>query len=216
MNRTFLIFLMIATALMIAVLGRPPTQQHSSFTPWDIRMPERDKLQVFGITLGKTHLEEANQILSSFPKTQLHFEDGMPDHLVSRYKELNLGGLLGTLVLESRLTPLLIDEIDAITPPESGNLAPIPEGLKMETLTSLVYRATFLPQINMSEEEVLTRFGPPEKKHALSDDQVIYSYPTMGLSIQLNHKQRDRLTYQPPAFNSQPLEASSDKPDKGE
>jgi len=204
---------MIASALLIAVLGKPPTQQHSDFLPWDIRMPAADKLQVFGITLGKTRLEGANQILSRFPETQLHYEDGMPDHLVSHYKGINLGGLLATLELDSQLTPLLIDEIESIPAPESGSYAPIPEGLKMETLTSLVYRARFIPQVNMSEDEVLSRFGPPERQQRISNTEMIYYYPSMGLTIHLDRQHQDQFIYQPPSFHSA-AQQTSDKPAK--
>jgi len=66
MNRNFLIMLMIGTAMVITVIGQHDPANQLNSQPWEVATLENGSLRVFGITLEKTSIQEANQILADF------------------------------------------------------------------------------------------------------------------------------------------------------
>ena len=94
MNRTFLLFLMIGTALLILVIGGNPTEDQPAYTPWNISILDNNKIRVFGVTLGKTTIQDANQIFANFPETRLIDNNGKLQllfcHTKSTFKLLKL------------------------------------------------------------------------------------------------------------------------------
>ncbi|HED35773.1 MAG TPA: hypothetical protein ENJ08_16390 [Gammaproteobacteria bacterium] len=71
MNRTLLILLMIGSAMMIAVIGQRQPVNSLDYMPWKIDILQNGSTRVLGITLGKTTIQEANQIFASFAQTRL-------------------------------------------------------------------------------------------------------------------------------------------------
>ncbi len=71
MNRTLLILLMIGTAMMIAVIGQRKPVNSLDYMPWEVDLLKNGSTRVLGITLGKTTIQEANQIFASFAQTRL-------------------------------------------------------------------------------------------------------------------------------------------------
>lgn len=196
MNRTFLIFLMIASALMIMVIGGGEREQHPEFMPWKIDIVDQDKIRVFGITLGKTRIQDANQILASFAKTRL-FENEKGLRLVAIYDELNMGGLLAEIELEYDLSQ---EDLDAIkTEAEFNNETQsysINKINEMKLLDTLVSKLTYRPTINYEEDIILQRFGTPDASESVAGNIRVLSYAKYGLDIVINTQGPDEFIYE--------------------
>ncbi|VAW69970.1 hypothetical protein MNBD_GAMMA10-1344 [hydrothermal vent metagenome] len=83
MNRTFLILLMIGTAMMIAVIGQRKPLNSLDYMPWEVDLLKNGSTRVLGITLGKTTIQEANQIFASFAQSRLIRNNGAVHHPAS-------------------------------------------------------------------------------------------------------------------------------------
>ena len=80
---------MIGTALMIMVIGDNQDEKHPEYMPWNIDIIQNNNIRVFGVTLGKTRIQDANQILASFADTRL-LKNGSELELIAVYDELNM------------------------------------------------------------------------------------------------------------------------------
>lgn len=212
MNRTFLIFLMIGTAMMIAVIGQHETdyQQQLDYNPWDIDILEGGSSRVFGITLGKTSIQEANQIYAHFAKTLLLVntnDDGSSNlRMQARYDELTIGGIVAEIRLDYQLDQQQLqqiynesqDKIEA-APQPIQSLSPIELSPEIEAryLATPVSMITFLPAIDIGENLIRQRFGQPGSETRVDDSYSQWNYPTLGLTIRLYSNQPDHFIYQP-------------------
>lgn len=196
MNRNFLLFLMIGTALMILVIGGEPIQDHPDYTPWNISILENNKTKVFGITLGKTAVQDANQIFASFPETQLILRDDGEHQLFALYKELKLGGLIADIQVAYKLDKDMLENLaqSANINPETGQTR-LPEELEISLLSSTIDSLIYKPSVDYETEIILQRFGPPDSEETISDTITHWLYPDTGLKIILNTKGLDTFMY---------------------
>ncbi len=69
-----------------------------------------------------------------------------------------------------------------------------------QVLNEIIISLTFIPSVNLDEEVILTRFGEPEKRVALSG-VTHFLYPAKGLDIALHADLKEVLQYvKPEAF----------------
>ncbi len=192
MNRTFLIFLMIGTALVIAVIGdrRPPPLP--GYLPWEIQILNNGNTRIFGITLNKTRIQDANQILSRFPSTH-YIEDPSEPGLYAVYDQLNLGGFLARLELQ-------YDIPGDSFPRQPGNdgqgtFEQLSEQMQMKLLDSRVKRIRYIPEVDYSEELILQHFGQADEEQKVNEQSKRWIFRQMGLSILVNDNGPDIFSY---------------------
>jgi len=202
MNRTFLILLMVISAMLIAVLGQKnPTVQHK-YTPWDISRTESGLVKAFGITLGKTTIEESDISLGKTPEIELltFNTDSSIDQryeLVAIYKDLIISGVISELRLTYQLEQRTLQALYSSLPTksqaqESYNISP--EAAAAHS-SAAIASITYVPSINYGEEIIIQRFGTPEKVEVISDAIKKWLYPVVGLEIQLHANQSERFIY---------------------
>ncbi len=198
MNRTLLIFLMIGTALMIAVIGGKRSTSHLEHLPWQVDILKNGNTRVFGITLEKTSIQDANQILSSFPETRLYFTDETTARLVAVYDELNISGLMAQVQLVYDLSYQQLTELNQqATPVINQAYATLSEEKQMALLDTVVRQLIYIPVIDYQENEIEQRFGLPEQEIALDENTAIWAYPDLGLEIKLSRIAPDEFSYSP-------------------
>jgi len=204
MNRTFLIFLMIGSAMLIAVIGtQKPTIQHD-YAPWDVTSSEQGALHVFGITLGKTTIKQASQVFGNSAETQfLVAPSDSKNHqrqLITIYKDLIISGVISELRLTHQLDKHKLNELYSILSTESNAQDTqqsyiIPAELKAQYLSTPIASITYIPSINYGEDVILQRFGTPSEELAKSDTITLWLYPEIGLEIQLRPNQAEHFIY---------------------
>jgi hypothetical protein len=198
MNRTFLIFLMIGTALMIAVIGgkRPPGLP--GYLPWEVKVLANGNTRIFGITLNKTRIQDANQILSSFPRTRF-VEDPEEPGLYAVYDQLNLGGFLARLELQYDLDEdtLLPQAIDTNVDRDSASYDHLPEQVQLALLDSRVKRIRYIPAVDYTPDLILQHFGQADETSSINDHIQRWVYRRMGLSIRMDKQGPEIFSYTP-------------------
>ncbi|MBI3188634.1 MAG: hypothetical protein HYZ31_12315, partial [Gammaproteobacteria bacterium] len=86
-HNKFLI-LIIGMALLIGLMSSPDNPYQTK-TPWNIQPLIDGRVYVFGITPGKTTIQEANQILGHFAESRLYNTE--PPQLLATHESLILG-----------------------------------------------------------------------------------------------------------------------------
>lgn len=205
MNRTFLIFLMVGTAMMIAVLGQYKPHTQLDYTPWDIQIQENGASRVFGLTLGKSNIQEANQIFASFAETRLVVDENGESALIAHYNELVMDGIMADLYLyyqlEKAVLQQLRNDLMATESSKQRNVYTLPTDIEMDYLSTPIARIVYKPAIQYGEELITQRFGTPQQIVKIDDRQREWHYPDSGLTIRL-------FDHQPEAFEYRPLSQS--------
>lgn len=202
MNRTFLIFLMVGTAMMIAVLGQYKPHTQLNYTPWDIHIQDNGASRVFGLTLGKSNIQEANQIFASFADTRLHIAENGEAALIAYYKELVMDGIVADIELYYQLEPAALqqlqrDLVSAESDAQKQNTYSLPPDLEMDYLSTPIARIVYKPAIQYGEELIRQRFGTPQQIVKIDDIQRHWHYPDSGLVISLFDHQPEEFDYRP-------------------
>jgi len=213
MNRTFLIFLMIGTAMMIAVIGHhEPTTQLDTL-PWEVDQLDNNSLRVFGITLGKTSIQEANQIFASFGKNQFQVTTDINKHqkyqLITRYDDLIIGGLIAQIRLTYLIKQEELQDIYLSIAAATNELTDEPKlkpgiqsysvnnQVEIKYLSAPVSQITYIPSIDYGHEVLRQNFGLAAEEIQLNDEEQIWTYPEMGLKIYIHRTKLDRFVYAP-------------------
>lgn len=206
MNRTFLILLMIGTAMMIAVIGEKESTVDLDYVPWEVDRLENGSIRVFGLTLGKTTIQDANQIFASFADTRLsstQLEDGTQTlQLIAIYENLTIGGLVAEIQLTYQLDAQNLQEIynNLMPTDETSKNQPIVfYKIKKETeikhLSTAISSITYIPSIDYDHETIRQRFGLAAEELKFSDTEERWRYPDLGLKIYIHKDKPDLFVY---------------------
>lgn len=209
MNRTFLIFLMIGTAMMIAVIGQYKPDPALDYKPWEIDLLDNGATRVFGITLQKTTIQEANQIYANFAKTELiatPLSDGTTDlKLIASYSDLITGGIVADLQLQydidkeikQKLYQQAVQEPPSISTTSESQVITLSADTEMNFLNTPVHSVTYTPSIDFGEELIRQYFGRAEEETTIDELTRRWFYPQLGLEIFIIQNQPDRFIYSP-------------------
>jgi len=213
MNRTFLIILMIGTAMMIAVIGQhEPTTQLDTM-PWEVDKLENGSLRVFGLTLGKTSIQDANQIFASFAETRLQVSTDSNHYqsyqLIAIYDDLIIGGLIAQIKLNYLIDSSQLqniyrslknsqkDNIDTEALKEGIEHYAVSKEIEIEQLNKPVSSITYTPSIDYDLDSIRQYFGPAAEEKQVNEDLQLWSYPEMGLKIYISQSKPDHFIYTP-------------------
>ncbi len=169
--------------------------------PWQITILPDGKSQVFAIVLNETTLKEVNAILNSTPKMAL-FDSDKKLSLEAYYKNVSLGGLIGSFILSLDATEETLKKIKeaSIKDKKSGikgaqyNLdKPTADKVQSFIVKNLIY----IPTVQLDEEIIAKRFGKPEFKLPLKTKEAgwHYIYPEKGLDLIYKEEGKEILQY---------------------
>lgn len=186
---------MIGTTLLILVMGGHQTQRHPSYVPWNIDILENDKSRVFGVTLGKTTLQDANQIFSSFPETRLIEKNGTLQ-LIATYRELQFNGLIADIELIYALGNVELQNLKTAAL-EHSSAEPwlLSKETEMSLLSTPISSLIYKPSVDYEIDTILQRFGTPDNEQQISVNESLWIYTQSGLQILINKGGPDIFTY---------------------
>lgn len=194
----------IAALLVMGVAffqGDKPVEK--SDLPWHIGHPTADTIEVFGVTLGQTTTDEAEQHFKEEAKPILFKSHS--GQLVAEifFEQVNLAGLKARIVLSIKAPDselqAMFDRGLRMNATESGKeITLIPEDaakLFMMPISSL----TYMPLVRLEDAVFSKRFGQPEMRIREKKSGVVHwLYPQNGLDIALGGEEKPLLQYVPP------------------
>lgn len=207
MDKKIILGVVALIAISISVLLMAPDNSvHTPDTlPWRIAHPTPDTTRIFGITLGKTSLNEAAEIFKGQAEIQISLfkpTDGKLG-IEAFTEEVNFNGLKAKIVMN-------------IAVPEEEMQGMFNRGLRMNSTTSgkritltaddlaRVQQApiasfTYLPNLRLDEAIIAKRFGEPAQRVREKKSGVIHwLYPQHGLDIVLGGDEKPLMQYVSP------------------
>ncbi|MEN8180489.1 MAG: hypothetical protein ABFS39_17965 [Pseudomonadota bacterium] len=191
---------LIALALAILLPGGRESDPNPKL-PWDIQLDQQGGSQIFGLSLGKSTLDDARQLFSSDGKVSLFItRDGQPA-LEAYFERIFLSSLRAdfVLVLDTDADTLqsLYDRGSRIS-----RTTDITRKVELAGEDSLFVGAlpikliNYIPAANLDEALITKRFGEPAKRITEPETGIVHwIYPANGLSIGVNPGGKELLQY---------------------
>ncbi|MDX2457026.1 MAG: hypothetical protein QNL87_05925 [Gammaproteobacteria bacterium] len=196
----YFIALLVAILVAAGLVFFNSDEQHSdkSLTglPWQIDNLPDGETRVFGITLGRTTLGEAIELLGDDLDLAIIAAPHETGNLEAYYSHYSAGPITGKLILMLEIAPDTLATMRERSYQDGGTRR---YHLHPDDLPS-AYRApvkiiTFLPSFNLDEEIVRTRFGVPAEIIQVHSQQKHFLYPDKGLDLILNRDSKEVLQY---------------------
>ncbi len=192
-------------AVIIGILMPGQPREQTVNLPWQVELTADGSSKVFGLVLGKSTLQDAQQLFQEEAELSL-FASGDGKLVVEGFfNQLTLSGLRARMVVALTYSE---EELAAIFD-RGARISNMGAGrrkvsLSSEDRTSALLRPiasiTYLPKVNLDVELVEKRFGQPaERIKEQKKDVEHWLYPGQGLDIALSDEQKDVLQYTLPS-----------------
>lgn len=184
--------------------------------PWQVTIFPDGRSRVFGIILSETLLKEVNEVLNSRPKIAL-FEENEKLSLEAYYKNISLGGMIGSFILtldasESMLNKIKKESAKQKRTENNGKRYDLDKPTSDNAKELIVKNINYIPTVQLDEAVIIERFGKPTYKIKLKTKETgwHYLYPDKGLDLIYKEKGKEVLQYVlPKNFNAllEPLQS---------
>jgi hypothetical protein len=196
---------LVIVSIFLLLLA-PDNAVHTPGTlPWNITHPTPDSTRVFGITLGKTTLDQTAEVFKGQAEVEISLFKPTDGKLgVEAFvEEVNYNGLKAKIVMNIAVPP---EELQGMF--QRGlRINSTPSGKRITLTFDDLARVrnlpiaslTYLPTVSLEEAVITKRFGEPAQRVRESRTGVIHwLYPQHGLDIVLGGKEKPLLQYLPP------------------
>ena len=177
--------------------------------PWQIEKTSTGKTRVFGLTIGQSTLNKAEQQFKEKAEITLFMPPDKPAVIEAFFNEVKIAGLKSKMIMSMQVSADDIQEMFK----RGARIATLGSGTRKVTLSaadivkvnqSIINAITYLPSIHLNEKLIEKRFGiPDEKKPDTQSDAVHWLYPDIGVDVVLSAKNKEVIQYvQPEHFSS--------------
>lgn len=193
----------LSVLILVGSFFLPGDPRKKEDLPWHIEHPTPDSVRVFGLTLGQSSANEAEQRFKEDAKPSL-FKS--PDgKLVAEvfFEQVDLAGLRAKIVLT-----IAVPDAELQSMYERGLRMSSTGGGKKITMTPddvtrlrtlPISSLTYMPGVRVEEDLFLKRFGQPAQRvREKKSGTIHWLYPQNGLDIALGGEEKPLLQYVSP------------------
>jgi len=199
------VLLVSILAVIIGVLipGQPREQPVN--LPWQVDVMTDGSTRVFGLVLGKSTLQDAQQIFHEEAELSMFATDDGKQVVEGFFNTLTLSGLRAKMVValdysEQELAKIFSRGVRISTMGTGNRKVALSGEDKIAALQTPIADITYLPKIDLDAAIVEKRFGQPsEKIMEQGTDIEHWLYPEKGIDIALSDEQKDVLQYTLPS-----------------
>ncbi len=194
----------IAAVVIGLLLPGAPKPEPPRHLPWQIKVLPSGSSRVFGVTLGETTLGQMEAQIKKEAEVSLFAADKGRKVVEAYFHNVMLDGLKAKLVATLGFDK---EQLQAIFD-RGARIATLAQGKRKVTLSdpdlalarnTPVVAITYLPAIDLDEQTVQRRFGPPAEKIPEKAGKVVHwLYPDKGLDIAIGKESKEVLQYVPP------------------
>jgi len=182
--------------------GDQPAEK--SALPWHIEHPTVDSTRIFGITLGISDTNEAEQHFKEVAKPILFKSPSGQLAVEVFFEDVNLAGLKARVVLNIAVPdaelPGMFERGLRMNATGSGKkeITLTPDDIA-RVFTMPVSSLTYMPSVRLEDAVFAKRFGQPAQRiREKKSGAVHWLYPQHGLDITLGGAEKPLLQYVPP------------------
>lgn len=204
-NIPFLVLLFSIVAIIVGIYVLPGKEQRPVNLPWQIVITEDGASHVFGLTLGKTTLDEAEKAMAEPAEVSLFVPAEGKKVIEAYFDSVDISGLRARIVIVMQVSA---EEIEAMFN-RGARVANMGGGRRKVTLSDgdmellrhmPIGSLTYIPRTNLDAELVKARFGEPAERIAEKGGKVVHwLYPDKGLDVALDAEGKEVLQYVRPA-----------------
>ena len=193
----------LSVALLVAGIFLPGGKSSSvTELPWQIEH-DANGMRVFGLTLGHSTLDEAQNKFQEPAEISLFVSDAGKLAAEAYFDRVNLSGLSAKIVLAAALPQAELQGMYQrglrTSALGSGRKVELHPDDKYIVLRAAISSITYLPATRLDEALIAQRFGSPSRRVREQKNDVLHLlYPQSGLDIALNRKNKAVLQYFPP------------------
>lgn len=208
MKRSIILILTLAILLLVMYFlrsGSVKQQTPVANLPWQITPHPDGTTDVFGLTLGRSTLGEAETAFKTEAKLALFLFDDRVASLEAYFGRLRLGRISAALLAELEL---LDDEVEPLLDRATAR-EPAPSGARRVRLSPedaqrarqrRIGRLSYVPAyIDLDEETLQLRFGEPAEIAPGPDGTQHWLYPGLGLVVVVNPSGSEMFHYCAPS-----------------
>jgi len=196
----------LAIVSIFLLLLAPDNAAHTPDTlPWNITHPTPDTTRIFGITLGKTTLDQTAEIFKGQAEIEISLFKPTNGKLgVEAFvEEVNYNGLKAKIVMniavpEEELQGMYQRGLRINSTPSGKRITLTYDDL-IRVRSSPIASLTYLPNVRLEEDIITKRFGEPAQRVRENKTDVIHwLYTQHGLDVVLGGKEKPLLQYLSP------------------
>lgn len=201
-------FLVIAVSMLTPVpIDKDSDLQDRStaqFLPWQIEPTAQGSIRVFGLTLGESTLQEAEDLFHGGAKVSLFVSPDAQYKVEAYFDKVMLGGFGAQLVMVMALS----QEQQATMFQRGARLSNLGGGRKKVTLAgddlktifeTPIASIAYLTRAKLDDELLQKRFGEPAQRIREAENNTTHwLYPRLGLDVALHDEGRAVLQYVSP------------------
>ena len=199
-----LIVILAAAGLLFFNEDEPHSNAPLTGLPWQIDILPDGHTRVFGITLGRTTLDEVIELQGDDLDLAIIAAPQETGTLEAYYSHHSFGPITGKLILILDIAPEILAAMRERGYQDGGtrryHLHPDDLPVAFQAPVRII---NFLPSLNLDEEIAQARFGTPAEIIQFNEQQKNLLYPEKGLDLILNADGKDVLQYLPPGDFSQ-------------
>lgn len=194
--------MLILLALFLLVNNK--TENHQQIVekyPWQVSILADGKIQVFGIVLDETSLNEVDTLLKSNPKIEL-FDVNKTLSLEAYYKNVSLGGLIGSFIFtlnatSEQLNKLKNESMKRKPAENKGMRYELDKYASNKAKSLIIKNLIYIPTVQLDEKMIVKRFGKPAQKIKVKTKEISwhYLYPDKGLDVIYHEEGKEVLQY---------------------
>ena len=208
--KKWMFFLVLVVLFLFFTLKQTPKDNKPivDVYPWQIDVLKDGRSRVFGIVLNETTLMEVDAKLNILPEMAL-YESKKSLALEAYYKNVSLGGLIGSFIFTIDMPVKLLKEIkkESYKQERTENNEAKYKLDKLASQKAKAYQVKnliYIPRVQLDEETIVKRFGKPTYKIKLKTKEMgwHYLYPEKGLDLIYKKEGKEVLQYiEPKKFN---------------
>lgn len=204
MKIVLLILALIIAALFAPMFLSPPADNQSGEVvtglPWQIDVLPDGSSTVFGLTLGKSTLEDIRLRLGNDMELAVVAAPGEPGNVEAYFPDATLGAVTGKLIATAEIDTASVEAMRLRaakreymqSSTKKWTLAPEDTA---KALAAPIRSLAVVPAINLEEAVLIQRFGVPKERIRANEHSEHFLYPDRGLDIVLDSKGKEVLQY---------------------
>jgi hypothetical protein len=193
---------LVAIALAVLLPGGRKVDANPKL-PWEIKVNTNNEVEVFGLTLNRSSLNEAQAIFQDQGEITMFIPKMGEPSLEAYFERVFLSGLRADIILVLKVESAQLQGMFN----RGSRISRSSEAIHKVQLSSqdLLLAPTlpielinYIPAANLDESLILSRFGEPSEKIIEVETGVTHwIYPDIGVSIGVNPEGKELIQYMP-------------------
>jgi hypothetical protein len=181
--------------------------------PWQIALTPEGDTRVFGLTPGRSSIDDTLAVFGDDIDIALVAPPGRPARVEAYFPAMRAGFVTGKLVLtidipEDRIVSMRERAVRSTYMESAARKHVLHPDDLLATRAAPIRVITFIPSVDLEEAVIIARFGEPATRIDGSDGVEHFLYPPLGLDIALSPRGKEIFQYVAPrdfALLSDPL-----------